>query len=169
MYRQNAINALCESFLSPASVAMIVAGVEGDRERTCRRAFSWLQLAVNARVERRTLEGEMTPLSKEVDAALLPITFPGLVHLDPSADGSSSTPLPEMATVGGDRRFPRIRSIHAEVLAKAKDRYGDAMRAVLIDEEERALAKFQTELETVGLFSETAKRFERAFAREVAR
>lgn len=162
-YRQNAINALCESFQSPASVAMILAGVEPDAERTCRRAFSWLQLAVNARVERRALEGQMPTLSPEADGALLPVTFPGMVYL------RSPGELKEAASMDGERRFPRIRVIHEEATRHARAVYDDAARAMLIDEEQQALERFCKELAPTGLFQETAKRFQRAFAREVAR
>lgn len=157
-YRQNQVNALCESFLSPACVAMIVAGVDGEDERACRRAFTWLHVAIGARLERRVLDGALPGMAPEVEAAMLPVTLPGRVFLERGlalgVDGDE------------DRRFPRVRRVHAEVTSAAREAWDEAARTRLLEEERRAMAEFRRHL-PAGRFEETAARFERALAREV--
>lgn len=160
-WRQNSIHALCEYVLSPASVASILGGVDGESERAVRRAFSWLNLAIKARAERRVCEGGFPEPSREVEAALLPVTFPYL------ALPAGRTALAEDDAEG--RRFRRVRRVHSEAVDRARAAYGEKTREALRAEEERAMRRFRSEIERAGVFDDVAARIERAFDREAAR
>lgn len=129
-YKQNAINALCTTFISPVVVAAIIAGKPETIMRPLKEALSWLALSVKLRCERNLLAGRPRPQLNPYDEnSWLFATLPGMVFLRKKLK-------PEGFACGA------LAAVHAEMTKRVKNGLTGSELAELEEDERSCFGKF---------------------------